>query len=154
MTVGNNKKPMGLRVVQRMLVFNFVFVLLLELLLVVLYEAEFVVPGSLADDASFQFASLTLMEVMTIAVVPVALKLFSLRSVKRHLAKGRGNSLLPWATFRMGLLCLPMWVNTFLYYQTMSAAFGYMAIILFLCLFFIVPTIDRCVVETGGNDSL
>ena len=46
-------------------------------------------------------------------------------------------------------LCLPMLINTFMYYQTMSPAFGYMAIILVLCLFFVYPSIGRCIEETS-----
>ena len=42
----------------------------------------------------------------------------------------------------------PMLINTFMYYQTMAPAFGYMAIILFLCLFFVYPSVGRCEDET------
>ena len=89
-----------------------------------------------------------IMEFLTIAVIPLALKLFAFKVVKRKLVTGKGAALLPWGTARINMLCLPMLVNTFMYYQTMSPAFGYMAIILFLCVFFIYPSMARCVSET------
>ena len=48
---------------------------------------------------------------------------------------------------RLLMLCVPMIVNTVLYYVFMNVAFGYMGIILFLCLFFVMPTMDRCLSE-------
>ncbi len=144
----NEKKPLDLKTAQRILMFNFVFMLFWVLLLVVLYETELVLPGSMADDANIQFVALSLLELLTIAAVPLALKLFSIKAVRRRLIAGKASSLLPWGTFRMALICIPMWLNTFLYYQTLFAAFGYMAIILFLSSFFIVPTLGRCIVET------
>ena len=47
------------------------------------------------------------------------------------------------AMLRLLLLGCPLLVNTFLYYLFMNVAFGYMAIILFLCLLFIIPTKER-----------
>ena len=35
----------------------------------------------------------------------------------------KGDALLPWGTARLNMLCLPMLINTFMYYQTMSPAF-------------------------------
>ena len=60
----------------------------------------------------------------------------------------KGDALLPLGTARLNMLCLPMLINTFMYYQTMAPAFGYMAIILFLCLFFVYPSVGRCEEET------
>ena len=46
----------------------------------------------------------------------------------------------------------PWLINTFMYYQTMAPTFGYMAIILMLCLFFVYPSMERCVDETSENE--
>ena len=85
----------------------------------------------------------------TILVIPMALKLFSLKAIRRKLLTEKGDALLFWGTTRINMLCLPMLINTFMYYQTMSPAFGYMAIILVLCLFFVYPSIGRCIEETS-----
>jgi hypothetical protein len=52
---------------------------------------------------------------------------------------------------RLLMLCVPMVLNTVLYYMFMNVAFGYMGIILFLCLFFIVPTRERCMSEINAE---
>lgn len=139
---------MELKQVQRILMTNFLFMVLVTLLLVVLYETEILEPTDLAGDEALVFVITVIMEFVTIVVIPMALKLFSLKSVRRKLVSRKGDALLQWGTARINMLCLPMLVNTFMYYQTMAPAFGYMAIILFLCLFFIYPSMGRCVDET------
>jgi hypothetical protein len=64
--------------------------------------------------------------------------------VRKALAEKKADALLSWGVLRLGLLSVPMILNTLFYYLFMNVAFGYMAIILFLCLFFVVPTMDRC----------
>ncbi len=139
---------MNLRTTQRLLMANFLLMVLLALLLVVLYETGMAEPLEMDNAASLMFVMQVTMELLTIAVIPLALKLFSFKAVRRRLVVDKGTALLPWATARLNMLCLPMVANIFLYYQTMSPAFGYMGIILFLCLFFIYPSIGRCTEET------
>lgn len=139
---------MDLKLTQRILKINFFLMVSVALLLVALYEFELLVPTELAGDANLVFMLQMLMELITILTIPVALKLFSLKLVRRRLLAGKGDALLCWGTARLNMLCLPMLVNVFLYYQVMWAGFGYMAIILFLCLFFVYPSMDRCVAET------
>ena len=144
---------MNLRFTQRILMTNFLFMVVLALLLVALYESEILEPTDMASDVSLMFVLQIIMELLTIVVIPVALKMFSIKVIRKKLIAGKGNTLLPWGTARINMLCLPMLVNIFLYYQTMSPAFGYMAIILFLCLFFIYPSIGRCTMETEEEES-
>lgn len=139
---------MELKQVQRMLVTNFWLMVAIVTLMVVLYETDLIGPTSLGDDAPLVFVLQVTMELVTIVIIPLALKLFALKSVRRKLAEGKGDALMRWGTARLNMLCLPMLVNTFLYYQTMSPTFGYMAIIIFLCLFFVYPSMGRCVDET------
>ena len=129
---------MKIKQVQRILMTNFLFVLLVGFLLVLLYETEILEPTNLAGDV-------TLVYVITVAM---ALKLFSFKPIHRQLVTRKGDALLPLGTARLNMLCLPMLINTFMYYQTMAPAFGYMAIILFLCLFFVYPSVGRCEDET------
>ncbi len=139
---------MNIKQVQRILMTNFIFMLLVGLLLVALYELEIIEPTTIAGDVTLVYVITVVMELLTIVVIPVALKLFSLKWVRRQLVERKGDALLPWGTARLNMLCLPMLVNTFMYYQTMAPAFGYMAIILVLCLFFVYPSADRCEEET------
>lgn len=139
---------MELKQVQRILMTNFLFMVVVTLLLVALYESGLLEPTDLAGDGTLVFAITVVMEFVTIVVIPLALKMFSLKAVHRKLVSRKGDALLQWGTARINLLCLPMLINTFMYYQTMAPAFGYMAIILFLCLFFVYPSMDRCLDET------
>ena len=106
----------------------------------------------LGADASLMFGIMVVMELLTIVVIPMALKLFSLKMIRRKLVAQKGDALLVWGTARINMLCLPMLINTFMYYQTMAPAFGYMAIILMLCLFFVYPSMERCTDETSGEE--
>ena len=135
---------MKIKQVQRILMTNFLFVLLVGFLLVLLYETEILEPTNLAGDVTLVYVITVAMEFLTIAVIPLALKLFSFKVIHRQLV----DALLPLGTARLNMLCLPMLINTFMYYQTMAPAFGYMAIILFLCLFFVYPSVGRCEEET------
>ena len=144
---------LSIKTAQRYLLFNFLFMLVLCLLMVVLYECEWLEIGSLGNDAYLLFLLQLVMEAVSIVAIPVALKMFSIRYVHRLLVKGQGVALLRWGTARINLLCLPLVVNTFLYYQTMWAGFGYLAIILLLCLFFIYPSIDRCESEVSDTEN-
>ena len=140
---------MNIKNAQRILMTNFLFMVLLAVLLVVLYETGILEPTNLAGDTSLVFVVQVVMELLTIVVIPVALKLFSFKAVKRRLVEKGGDALLSWGTARLNLLCLPMLVNLFMYYQTMAPGFGYMAIILVLCLFFVYPSMSRCEAETS-----
>ena len=59
----------------------------------------------------------------------------------------REKALLRWGSLRMLMLCVPMVINTLCYYLFMNVAFAYMAIILFICLFLVYPSLDRCYSE-------
>ena len=145
---------MNIKQVQRILMTNFFFMLIVSLLLVALYETEILTPmEKLGADASLMFGIMVVMELLTIVVIPMALKLFSLKMIRRKLVAQKGDALLVWGTTRINMLCLPMLINTFMYYQTMAPAFGYMAIILMLCLFFVYPSMERCTDETSEEES-
>ena len=82
----------------------------------------------------------------------MALRLFRFSAVARQLTTT--YALLRWGTLRLLMLCVPMVANTLLYYLYMNVAFGYMGIILLLCLAFVLPTKARCDAEVKtGNDN-
>ena len=120
----------------------------LTLAIVVLFETDLLPVGLLTiGDGSDEFVAVTVMEIVTLAAIPFALRMFHFKLVAEALPFE--TALYRWGMFRMMLLCLPMVVNTVGYYLYMNVAFGYMAIILFLCLAFITPTKARCEAETG-----
>ncbi len=122
---------------------TFCVFLAVSAVLVILFETEILPTGLLkTEEKSDEFVLLCLMELLTICVIPIALRLFCFGRVARRLTTP--EALLRWAGLRMYMLCVPMVVNLLLYYLYFNVAFGYMGIILLLCLFFVVPTRARC----------
>lgn len=118
------------------------------LIVVVLFESNTLLEGSLADSKTHEFLVVTGMELLTLCTVPLALRLFKFKSAERSLKENGQQALLKWGTIRIMLIVVPMLLNVILFYLFGNVAFGYMAIILFLCLFFIYPTKSRCEAET------
>lgn len=137
---------------KRLMAFLIIYVVSV-LCIVSLFETGVVGSGAMADNHQLQFILLSVMELITICVIPLALWMFRARFIHRQLLDDKAPALLKWGLIRMHMLVLPMLANTLLYYLTMSAAFGYMAIILFLCLAFINPSMARCVAETSSPTS-
>ncbi len=120
------------------------------LIIVILFETELILPGSLALNTRQCFVVATIMELLTIVIIPFALRLFKFKKINSLLTDEdqRWENLLSYGTMRILMLSVPMIVNTLCYYLFMSTAFAYLAIILFLCMFFVYPSVDKCVAET------
>ncbi|MBP1540234.1 MAG: hypothetical protein ILA29_07790 [Prevotella sp.] len=119
-------------------------------MIVILFETELILPGSLALNTRQCFVVATIMELLTIVIIPFALRLFKFKKINSLLTDEdqRWENLLSYGTMRILMLSVPMIVNTLCYYLFMSTAFAYLAIILFLCMFFVYPSVDKCVAET------
>lgn len=131
---------------------TFVAFVAVAALVVVAFEAELLPSGILAGrDGSDEFVVLSVMELVTICQIPVALRLFKFRTVAARLVSAGG--LLRYGTLRLLMLCVPMLANALLYYLYMNVAFGYMGIILFLCMAFVLPTKGRCEAEVRKDDA-
>ncbi len=96
-----------------------------------------------------EFAITIFMELITLVHIPLALRLFKFTFIEKAL-KGNPHNLLVFGTIRITMLALPLIINTTLYYIFLSAAFGYMALILLLSMMFIFPSESRCKNEMGG----
>ena len=125
-----------------------VIILVLALMTVVLYETETLLPGALTDDKQSEFIITAIMELVSLAGVFLALRLFRFRKIPEALITRKAPELLKWGLLRLALLEVPMLCNTLLYYSYMNTTFGYMAIIQALCLPFVWPTMNRCIDET------
>ena len=122
--------------------------------LVVLFEGELLEVGALAGtDSQSEFAVLGIMEVLTILFIPLSLRLFKFKKIERQLQTFHASALLKWGVVRLLMLGVPMLANTLLYYIYMNTSFGYMAIIILLCLPFIFPTTEKCSAEAFVNES-
>lgn len=138
--------------VQHVLLAQFLIYIALALLIVLLFEADIILPGIIASDQTMQYVLLMLMELLTIACIPLALKFFSMKSVKKRLVAGRNSTLLLFGTLRLAMLGAPVVVNALLYYLSLSATFGYLAILGALCLAFVYPSESRCLNEIAPEE--
>lgn len=128
---------------QRILQITFYSIVVLAILLVLLFESNVFPTGLYADNKTADFLFTTIMEILTICCIPLALRLIKDKTMKKYDVPRRMQIYRRKAMLRLLLLGCPLLVNTFLYYLFMNVAFGYMAIILFLCLLFIIPTKER-----------
>ena len=124
-------------------------VLALALTVVVLFETDVLMFGYYAGSGEqAEFLLTTMMELLTLAVIPLALKLFKFHRVHADLVSRKAEALRKWGLLRLLMLLVPLLVNTLLYYAYANVAFGYMAIILVIVLPFVYPSMERCQSET------
>lgn len=128
---------------QRILQIAFYSIVVPAILLVLLFESNVFPTGLYADNKAADFLFTTIVEILTICCIPLALRLIKDKTMKKYDVPRRMQIYRRKAMLRLLLLGCPLLVNTFLYYLFMNVAFGYMAIILFLCLLFIIPTKER-----------
>ena len=120
----------------------------ITVVLVVLFETDVLPSGLMATEKQTEFLLTTLMELLTLASVYMALRLFKFDKVHQELVTLKADGLRRWGLIRLAILLLPMPLNTVLYYLFMNTTFGYMAIILAMCLQFVYPSEARCEAET------
>ena len=107
------------------------------------------------SDASGQtrFAIQTAAILLSLALVPLSLRLFTMQKVKADLLERKAEALKKWGTLRIVMLGTVLIANTLLYYMlAYEPAFGYLAIITALVLPFVVPTMKRCLAETSASE--
>ena len=131
---------------------------LITLLIIAVYELELLLPGALADvDSSTLVTVQFLMQLLTLAAIPLSLFLFKIGYVSSDLHTNESHvsrKLLFWGSVRMMMLCVPMILNTFFYYAFGdNASFFYLAVILALSLFFVYPSKKRCEHECSMDNS-
>lgn len=127
--------------------------IVVTLITVFLFESDILFDwkGLYAGLKQQEFILLTVMELLEICMIPLALKMTKMKRIRTYLTAdvpAIPQRLLRIGSLRIWILCLPMYINTLLYYLFMQTTFGYMGIILMLCLFFIYPTKQRCLDET------
>lgn len=134
--------------ISKQLTLIYVLLVVVALAMVLLYECGVLESGRLADDKQTEFVAMTVMELTSLVAAFVGLRLFKFQKIHAELVARKEQALLKWGMLRLLILEVPMVVNTYLYYIYMNPTFGYLAIILLLCLPFVFPSQDRCVDET------
>lgn len=121
----------------------------LTVALVVLYETDMLEPGLLADDKQSEFILTFIMELLSLGAAFLGLRLFKFAFVHSELVARPEPAMLKWGLIRLLILEVPMFVDTLLYYIYMNTTFGYLGIMLLLCLPFVFPSVGRCMADTS-----
>lgn len=114
--------------------------IIISLFVAVLFETDTLLPGAFADEVNVQFAVVTLTELLTVCVIPLAVRLFRFKKVRTVIKEGGYRR---WAMIRLLMLATLLNANTILYYIYMNVAFGYMAIIMLISMVFVYPSESR-----------
>lgn len=136
--------------VRKTLSILFAVPIFLSLIIVLLYECDLLISGEMERDAVLEYQLVGTMELITICLIPLALRLFKFKFVHRQIIDDSVKGMKKWGILRIAMIAIPMLVNTFLYYQFVNVAFGYMGIIGLLSLVFVYPSEERCRREMGG----
>lgn len=126
---------------------TFIAALVLAAMIIAVYETGAIMEGGMTGDANAEFLSLSTLVLATLALIPLALRLFRFKAVAEYIARHRERGHYRMAMLRMAMLCVPLLANLMCYYLFMRVGFAYLALILAISLFFIVPTKDRCASE-------
>lgn len=127
----------------------YTFQVALALVFVVLFETDVLPVGIKADDKQSEFILTALMEIISLAAAFLGLRLFKFKAIHKDLVRRKEIAMWKWGMTRLLILEAPMVINTLLYYIYMNTTFGYLGIILLLCLPFVFPSLSRCQDETS-----
>ena len=109
----------------------------LALVIVVLFELDMLPTGIMADDKQTDFLLTATMEIVSLGAAFLGLRLFKFEVVSKNLVERKEKAMWKWGMTRLLILEAPMVINTLLYCIFMYTTFGYLAIILLLCLPFV-----------------
>ena len=139
--------------VSKQLMLVYTLLVAVALVIVLLYELDVLETGVLADSKQTEFIAMTTMELASLAAAFLGLRLFKFPKIHESLVTQKEPALLKWGMLRLLVLEVPMVSNTYLYYIYMNTTFGYLAIILLLCLPFVFPSVNRCIAETTEEEA-
>ena len=118
--------------------------IIIALVVIVLFETDMLPAGIKADDKQSDFVLTALMEIISLGAAFLGLRLFKFKPIHNDLVNRKATAMWKWGMARLIILEAPMVINTLLYYIYMNTTFGYLGIILLLCLPFVYPSLSRC----------
>lgn len=137
---------------------HFFLWVLLALIVMLLFETDLLMAGAWAGSemTSSFFFFLTATQLLTLAVIPVALKLLHWGPVKRKIRSGSSESMkgyLHWSMLRFALLGVCLLLNLAVYYSVLEKANALCALILFFAYLFCWPSAVKMKAEVGESES-
>ena len=134
--------------VSKQLMAFYILQVALALVIIVLFETDVLPVGIKADDKQSDFVMAALMEIISLGAAFLGLRLFKFKPIHNDLISRREPAMWKWGMCRLLILEAPMVIDTLLYYIYMNTTFGYLGIMLLLCLPFVFPSLSRCEAET------
>ena len=134
--------------VSKQLLTFYIAQIVIALVFIVLFETDTLPVGVKADDKQSEFVLTALMEIISLGAAFLGLRLFKFKPIHNDLVDRKATAMWKWGMTRLIILEVPMVINTLLYYIYMNTTFGYLGIILLLCLPFVFPSLSRCEAET------
>ena len=134
--------------VSKQLMVFYIVQIVMALVIIVLFETGELPVGVMAADKQSEFVLTALMEILSLGAAFLGLRLFKFQAIHRDLVSRKEPAMWKWGMTRLLILQVPMVINTLLYYIYMNTTFGYLGIILLLCLPFVFPSMSRCLAET------
>ena len=133
--------------ISKYLTLIYILLVAVTLVVIVLYETDVLESGIMAEDKQSEFILIFVMELVSLGAAFLGLRLFKIKTVHDDLVTRQEPAMMKWGTIRLLILEVPMLADTLLYYIYMNTTFGYLAIILLLCLPFVFPSLGRCLGE-------
>lgn len=121
----------------------------IALAIILLYETDILEAGVMEEQKQSEFILTALMELVSLGAAFLGLRLFKFKAVHQELVSLKEPAMWKWGVIRLLILEVPMVVDTLLYYIYMNTTFGYLAVMLLLCLPFVFPSVNRCLAETS-----
>ena len=134
--------------VSKQLLTFYIAQIVIALVFIVLFETDTLPVGVKADDKQSEFVLTALMEIISLGAAFLGLRLFKFKPIHNDLVNRKATAMWKWGMTRLIILEVPMVINTLLYYIYINTTFGYLGIILLLCLPFVFPSLSRCEAET------
>lgn len=141
-----------MRSISRKLTIVYISLAALALVLILLYETNILDAGMMEEQKQSEFIMTALMELVSLGAAFLGLRLFKFKAVHDDLVNRNEPAMWKWGLNRLLILEVPMVVDTLLYYLYMNTTFGYLAVMLLLCLPFVFPSLNRCLAETSEEE--
>ena len=126
--------------------------IVIALVIIVLFETDVLPTGIKADDKQSDFVLTAMMEIISLGAAFFGLRLFKFKAIHNDLVSRKETAMWKWGMARLIILEAPMVINTLLYYIYMNTTYGYLGIMLLLCLPFVFPSTGRCLAETTEEE--
>lgn len=138
-------------------VIGFIVIWLFPAIYAILFEAGVLEEGIYAGDAQMEYIFQSVCILLTICLIPLALRLFNLNLVKRIKELPLQEALKSyriWSDVRMSLLFAPVMLGLTFYYLTLNTTGLFCACMALIASLFCVPSTNRIINELDLPENL